>query len=66
VGILLQVAVEGAIVSSADITPNTVGDAWEIYMDTGRYNFQFCMLAAVYTDSAKAVAGRTLEAFRCI
>lgn len=27
-----QVTIEGAIVSSADITPT--GDAWEIYMDT--------------------------------
>jgi hypothetical protein len=28
------VTIEGAIVSSADITPSTSGDAWELYMDT--------------------------------
>ena len=28
------VTIEGAIVSSADISPNPSGDAWEIYMDT--------------------------------
>mmetsp|Transcript_918 Transcript_918/g.2392 ORF Transcript_918/g.2392 Transcript_918/m.2392 type:complete len:203 (+) Transcript_918:2695-3303(+) len=28
------VTIEGAIVSSADITPNVYGDAWELYMDT--------------------------------
>lgn len=30
------VTVEGAIVSSADITPSSNGNAWELYMDTGR------------------------------
>lgn len=31
---LLQLTIDGAIVSSADITPTSNGDAWEIYMDT--------------------------------
>lgn len=31
----MQVTIEGAIVSSADITPTTNGDGWELYMDTG-------------------------------
>ena len=29
-----QIAIEGAICSSADITPTVDGTAWEIYMDT--------------------------------
>ena len=32
--ILNQFTIDGAIVSSADITPTTGGKAWEIYMDT--------------------------------
>jgi len=31
---LPQLTIDGAIVSSADITPTNNGNAWEIYMDT--------------------------------
>ena len=38
---LMQITIEGAIVSSADINPNAFGDAFEIYMDTGTCDLEY-------------------------
>jgi len=59
----LPVTVDGAIVSSADITPTVDGDSWEIYMDTVEIKGSNIPLLRSVLDNGLKLQSRELASF---
>jgi len=59
----LPVTIDGAIVSSADITSTTDGDGWEIYMDTVEIKGSNIPLLRAILDNGIKLQSRDLASF---